>query len=83
LSIRGEKGKSRLIAETIPPSYIEPDHQLAAPGPAHGPADNEHKTRWILLAGFSVFALALVILFVVLHHQNAEKAAVLAKIFVE
>jgi len=68
-----------LIAETIPPSYIEPDHQLAA----HGPADNQHKTRWILLAGCSVFALALVILFVVLHHQNAEKAAVLAKIFVE
>jgi membrane fusion protein, multidrug efflux system len=65
-----------LIAETNQPTVIGPDHQLPAPIPAQ----TGHRTLWIVLASFSLLALALVIFLLVLHHQNAQKAAALAKV---
>ena len=67
------------MADVKAPLVIGPDHQIAA----HVPARSRHKILWIVLWSLSLLVLALVTYLLILRHQNAEKAAVLAKIFVE
>ncbi len=53
---------------------IGPDHQIAA----HVPPRSRHKILWIVLWSLSLLVLAFVVYLLILHHQNAEKAAAAA-----